>query len=235
MNPGRDRAALTREQAALLERVACGELAPNDATLHAHVAASPAFAAALEGLRTALAGFEASRHAYAAALAEPQQDADRRFVREALRGVVDRRPTDLRPVPVAARSRRRRITFAVAALVVSALIWWRAGDGTEVSPRETLGARLEILVPSEPLAPGSVLRWLGPELAEGQGFRVEAAAGADASDLLWQSGVLRARECALDAQLFARGAAVLALRVVLLDEFRKVLRSSPWVSLPIRR
>lgn len=235
MSPGKDRAALTSEQTALLERVACGELAPDDRALSAHAAASSAFAAALDELRVTLAGLAEARRAYRAAVAEPEQDEDRRLARDALRGVVDPRPTELRPVPVATRSNRRLIALAVAALVVSALVWWRAGNGTDVPPREILGGPLEILVPAEPLLPGSVLRWVGPELAGGQGFRVEAAASVDASDLLWQSSVLRARECPLAAELFARDAAELALRVVLLDEFRKVLRSSAWVSLPIGR
>jgi hypothetical protein len=238
MNHSADFDDLTAEQLELLERVAAGELSPTDAALDAHVEASSAFARALEEWRRAIAMFADASSSYRAALAESERAEDRELVRRTLLAPDHRTAFGSRSVKSEPRPRRLVVAAAVlaAAVVLAAVAWWRFGDGSTVPRREVLGGELELLAPSAAIAPGSELRWAGPVLAEGHAYRVEAAARDDVAAPFWQSGLLREQHCRLDdPRVFEIAGSELVLRVVEVDEFRRVQRRSAWLRVPVRR
>ncbi|MGE0144589.1 MAG: hypothetical protein AB7I19_13685 [Planctomycetota bacterium] len=238
MNDFADFDGLTAEQMELLERIAAGELSPTDVALDAHVKASSAFARALGEWRHAITMFAETSSAYRAALAEPERAEDRELARRALLARVQRTTVESRDVKREPRSRRLVVAAAVlaAAGVLAAVAWWRFGDGSTVPRREVLGGEIELLAPSAAIAAGSELRWAGPVLADGHAYRVEAAAPAEGAAPSWQSGLLREQHCRLDdPRLFEIAGSELVLRVVEVDEFRRVQRRSAWLKVPVRR
>jgi len=203
---------LRPEHEEMLRAIVTGERQTDDAEVQAATAEDAEFASRLAELQAAQDTLQLIGKDIEAANNEPANAADAAFVRQQLQKLAQAEaPRTNRP---------RQSLWLLAAAAAIALMLWRPWSPAPTLPPQMLGDGLQLREPAAgtTLTPGRTIHWLGPELASGERYVLQAWT-EDAAQLKWQSHELTAPSYALEAADLADWPGRIQLRVVTIDAF----------------